>query len=87
MASFNNPVEVISIALEKNKKTGNKFLTQVNFPWSKQIVQEARYVRFDPIASDYSVTDIPASFLIGPDGKVLAAHSSIEKIQVILDSL
>ena len=86
-ASSGNPVEVISIALEKNKETGSKFLAQVDFPWSKQILQEARYVRFDPIASDYNVTDIPASFLIGPDGKVLAAHSSIAQIQSILDSL
>ncbi len=82
-----NPVEVISIALEKNKKTGLKFLNQIDFPWSHQIVNESRFVRFDPIASRYGVSDIPASFLIGPDGKLLASYSSIDELALILDSL
>ncbi len=81
------PVEVISIALEKNKKTGAKFLDQVDFPWKQQILKESNFVRFDEDASAYDVTDIPASFLIGPDGSILAAHSSIDQIQAMLESI
>jgi thiol-disulfide isomerase/thioredoxin len=81
------PVEVISIALEKSKKTGAKFLSQIEFPWKQQILKKSNFVRFDEDASAYDVTDIPASFLIGPDGSILAAHSSIDQIQAILESL
>lgn len=81
------PVEVISIALERDKKAGLKFLKQIDFPWPHQVVNESRFVRFDPIASAYDVTDIPSTFLIGPEGEILSARSSVVEIELILNSL
>lgn len=71
-------IEVVSVALEKKEANGHALAKQLNFPWPEQLVREARYVRFDDVASDYGITDIPATVLIGPDQGVIGTYSSFE---------
>ncbi len=37
-----------------------------------------------PIANDYGVLDIPAKFLIGPDGNIITAKASFAEIDAFL---
>jgi len=56
------------------------------FTWKYQIVEENKLVLMSAIARKYGVTEIPAKFLISPDGELLKAHS-FEEIEKIVLSL
>lgn len=77
-------LEVISIALERKRESGLAFSEKVQFPWPHQLVQEGSFVRFDPIASAYGVSEIPSTFLIDPEGKIVAANTSVSEAAALL---
>ncbi len=64
-------VFVVSIALEKSNDNWKVFAEKMGFNWKYQIVEQSKFVRFSKLAKKYNVTDIPATFLIGPKGELL----------------
>ena len=76
-ASFEdaNKLHTVSIALEKRGEAWKKFTTTAGFNWPYQIVEKHRVVMMSPIAQAYGVTDIPAKFLVLPDGTIHAAKT------------
>lgn len=74
---------IVTIALEKDnihwKKAANKF----GFVWANQIVDENQFVLMSSIARKYGVTEIPAKFLISPEGKLLGRYSFDEIHKVL----
>ena len=63
--------EIIGISLDDNKEMFEKFVKKQNLPWP-QSFNAAGWE--DPIAKKYGITEIPAMFLVGKDGKVAAVN-------------
>lgn len=66
---------IVSIALEKNQNTWKKAANKYGYTWKNQIVHQNRFVMLSDIARKYGVTEIPAKFLISPEGKLIGAYS------------
>ena len=78
-------LQIVTVALEKNNRNWKKVADRFGFEWKYQLVETTRYVLLSPIAQKYGVTEIPAKFLIEPDGKI-HSHSSFEEIVEYLES-
>ncbi len=75
---------LVTVALEKTPEAWKTVAKRYNFDWHHQIVQQNKFVMLSPIARKFGVTEIPAKFLIGPKGDVLAIND-LKKMQNILD--
>lgn len=76
--------KTVSIALERNDKNWNKVVERFGFNWEHQIVDISRIVATSDIGSMYGVKDVPAKFLIGPDGQFILVKTSLSEIDKIL---
>lgn len=77
--------ELVTIALEKNDKRYKSAAQKDGFIWPYQIMETSRYVLTAPLALKYGVSNVPAKFLIDPNGQIVAANKSFEEIKHILD--
>lgn len=68
---YGDKVEFVTIALEKNDRGWQKVSERYGFQWQYQIVETTPIVLASEIARDYGVTDIPATFIVAPDGKLI----------------
>ncbi len=78
--------EVVSIALERNDKTWKRAAEKDGFIWPYQIVQEARVVLLSSLAQKYAVSEIPAKFLISPEGTIIGVNQNYDEIGSFLES-
>lgn len=62
-------LEVVSVSFDLEADTARKFVSEKKLPWTHIWAERADK---GPLAERYGVTAIPATFLIGPDGKVIA---------------
>lgn len=87
-ASFDNgsKLHIVTVALEKNGDQWKRAAERIGFDWKRQIVHHHRIVMASPIANDYGVTDLPAKFLIDPDGNIVTAKASFEEIDDYLSA-
>ena len=76
---------IVSIALEKSDNNWKAFAEKMGFNWKHQIVHISKFVRFSNLAQKYSVTDLPAKFLISPKGELLS-QKTLEEMDVLLAS-
>ncbi len=72
---YSDQVTIVTVALEKNDKTWKKAADKLGYIWKHQIVDQNRFVLMSSIARKYGVTEIPAKFLISPEGKLLGKVS------------
>ena len=75
---------VVTVALEKNDRTWRRAAERMGFDWKYQIVQESKVVLLSPIAQKYAVSEIPAKFLIDPEGNVIGVNQSFDEIRQVL---
>lgn len=80
-------LEFLSIAIEKNDKNWKKAAEKLGYDWHNQLVEVSTFVRFNKIASDYNVSEIPSVFLLDPDGKIIASKSSVSDVHNMLEKL
>ncbi|WP_299214787.1 TlpA disulfide reductase family protein [uncultured Aquimarina sp.] len=66
---------VVSIALEKDSKSWKKVVSKYGYTWKNQIVDQNRFVMLSEIARKYGVSEIPAKFLISPEGNLIGKYS------------
>jgi len=78
--------EIVTVALEKNAKRNKAAAEKDGFIWKHQIVQESKFVLTAPLALKYSISNVPAKFLIGPKGDILGVNMPKSEIQNILES-
>lgn len=71
-AKHRDHLEVVTIALEKNDRSWKAAADKDGFTWKYQIVEISAIVLASEIARAYGVTDIPAKFLIKPDGTLIS---------------
>ena len=63
--------EVIAISLDQDKAKLEKFITEKKMPWPQAFDGKGWE---NEIASQFGITGIPATFLIGKDGKIAASN-------------
>lgn len=68
---FGDRVVFVSIAFEKNDKRWQQTAERFGFNWKHQIVEVSTVLLGSEIARAYGVSDIPAKFIITPEGKVI----------------
>ncbi|WP_025743280.1 TlpA family protein disulfide reductase [Aquimarina pacifica] len=66
---------IVTIALEKDSFSWKKVASKYGFTWKNQIVDQNKFVMMSSIARKYGVTEIPAKFLISPEGKLIGRRS------------
>jgi len=69
---------IVSVALEKNAESGRLAAIQDGYIWKTQIVEQSSLVMLSEIARKYGVSEIPAKFLISPEGEILPSRSFAE---------
>ena len=79
---FKDRAEIVSIALEKESNSWKKVSQKFGYNWKYQIVDINSFVLMSSIAQKYGVSEIPAKFLISPEGELLGKFSfdEIDKI-------
>ncbi len=77
-------LEVLSIAVEKNEKYVHRAIENDGLEWKNHIVQVSRFVLSSSLAQAYNVTDLPAKFLIDPQGNLIASNPTMSEIEEIL---
>lgn len=77
--------EVLSIALERNNKVWPKAIKHLGIDWKYQLVDISKIVATSTIANSYGVYDIPAKFLLDPQGKFISIKGNIREIEKLLD--
>lgn len=75
---------LISVALEKKEEHWKRALERYKMDWTNHALDQSVFVMTSDIASKYGVTDIPAMFLIGPDGKILLSTPSFAELRQFL---
>ena len=68
---FGEEVVFVSIAFEKNDQRWKQTSERLGFDWKYQIVEISPILLGSPISRAYGVSDIPAKFIITPEGKVI----------------
>ncbi len=79
-------LKIVTIALEKTNNTWKRAAERDGFAWKHQVVEQTRFVMMSPIARKFGVSQIPAKFLISPEGKIVEVEHSFEKIDAFLAS-
>ncbi len=72
---YSDRLTIVTIALEKDSLSWKKASKKDGFLWKNQIVNQNKYVLLSSIARKYGVSEIPAKFLISPEGKLLGKLS------------
>ncbi len=80
---YKDDIEVVTIALEKKRSRGEAAAEKDGFTWEYRIVEQSPVVLASETARAYGVTDIPAKFLIRPDGKLISGLN-IDQIDALL---
>lgn len=64
-------LEILSISIDEDKKDWQDAVKQDKLPWSQAVDTRGWKA---PVAVDYGIKSIPANFLIGPDGTIVAKN-------------
>lgn len=65
--------EIVGISLDNSRAPLEKFVAEKDMPWVQIIFSEKEQMGWkNPLAQKFGVNSIPATFLVGRDGKVIA---------------
>jgi thiol-disulfide isomerase/thioredoxin len=71
-ARYGDKVVFVTVAFEKNDKRWKSVADKAGFTWKHQIVEQAKILLVSPISRAYGVADIPAKFIVTPEGKLIS---------------
>lgn len=71
-AKYGDKVVFVTVAFEKNDKRWKSVADKAGFTWKHQIVEQAKILLASPISRAYGVADIPAKFIVTPEGKLIS---------------
>lgn len=86
-SKYGDRVTFVTIALEKDDRYWKVTSEKAGFTWKHQIVEQNRVILASSIARAYGVTDIPAKFIITPEGKVISGMNFEQMEQYLEASL
>ncbi|MBL4624413.1 MAG: hypothetical protein JKY42_04650 [Flavobacteriales bacterium] len=67
---YPDKLTIVTVALEKEYDRGKAAAEKDGFVWKHQIVEETHFVIHSGIAQHYGISEIPAKFLISPEGEL-----------------
>lgn len=76
--------EVLSISIDEDRKDWSAAVKQDKLPWLQTVDTRGWKA---PVAVDYGIKAIPANFLIGPDGKIIAKNLRGDELEKWLKQL
>jgi thiol-disulfide isomerase/thioredoxin len=82
---YQDQVTFVSIAFERDDTRWRAVAQKAGMNWKHQIVEEVKVLLASSIARDYGVTEIPATFVITPEGKLIRGMN-IEQIDAYLEA-
>lgn len=82
---YQDQVTFVSIAFERDDTRWRAVAQKAGMNWKHQIVEEVKILLVSSIARDYGVTEIPATFVITPEGKLIRGMN-IEQIDAYLEA-
>ena len=71
-SKYGDRVTFVTVALEKDDRYWKVTADKAGFTWKHQIVEQNSVILASSIARAYGVTDIPAKFIITPEGKLIS---------------
>jgi len=79
--------EIVGVAVESNAARWPKAVKRFGLTWPYQILDEATSLRFfdSKLAKLYGVADLPAKFLIDPNGNTIGVNQPVEEIAAFLE--
>lgn len=79
-----NSFQLVSIGIEKSKNSWLQAIQNDQLDWPLHILDVSESLRFfnGPLSSLYNIKEVPTTYLIDPDGKVLARNLDL----LMLDS-
>jgi thiol-disulfide isomerase/thioredoxin len=87
-AEFKNAVglEIVSVGVEKNENAWKKAIETDRLNWRYHILDQATSLRFfdSPISDLYGVNQVPAKFLINPEGAIMGVDLSFDQMERML---
>lgn len=79
--------DVVGISLDQDREALVSFLAENQLPWVNLFSEEVAGGQRHPLAVKYDVRAIPATFLIGRDGKVVAVNLQGAKLNAEIEKL
>ena len=76
--------EILGVSLDRNRAAWVKAIEQDGLPWKH--VSDLKYFN-SQAAADYRINSIPATYLIGPDGKIIAKGLRGPTLEAKLDEI
>jgi thiol-disulfide isomerase/thioredoxin len=78
--------EIVSIALEKSDKYAKQIIEKRGMDWPFHIIDISQFVLLSKHAQQFGVTELPANFLLNPNGEIMAINQPLEQVGQILSS-
>ncbi len=75
---------LVGMNLDKEKEKLSKFMQDKDYPWRQALLGEMGKSK---VVADYGVRGIPAVFVVGPDGKIIAKNLRGDELKKKLVSL
>lgn len=76
--SYGGEFVVVGISLDQDERLVKQFVEKRELPWPQVVLGPSEQ---NPVAKKYNVTAVPATFLIGRDGKVVAKDLTGRRLQ------
>lgn len=83
---YGDRVSFVSVALEKDDRFWEKAVARAGIDWKNQIVSKSSVIMANEHALAYGVTEIPATFLIDAEGR-LVSKFDLEQIPEVLNAM
>ena len=81
-------LEILSVGVENNEKRWKSAIEKAGLKWPYHILDKSTSLRFfnGPIAGSYGIKEVPTKYLINPEGEIMEANPSVQRIYEILNS-
>ncbi len=77
---------IVSVAIEKDRQRWASAIERLGYTWPYQALDPVSNFRFfdSPIANDYGVKQLPTSFLLDENRKIIAVNMPLEEVDRFL---
>jgi len=78
--------QMVSVGIEKSRDSWLRAIRQDGLDWPYHILDPASSLRFfdAPLSKLYGIREVPSSYLIGPDGSILARNLDLDMLDAFL---
>ena len=70
--------ELVSVAIERNKKSGENAIKRLGLDWKYHIINETKSLRFfgGEYAEQFNIKEVPTTFLLDENGQIVGTNLS-----------